>query len=166
MNYEGGTEIFTLGFQGMPARSFAWAGLKRQAKLNSNPDSVKDSVSSLTIGLEPLSFVRHTLFPMKRAYRADTRRSPPLGSGPALCRTRLPPRPPVEWSSELQSQFAGRACRDRTVDGIAAILPETSIFLYSYVRKEAVLSSQIEGTQSSLSDLLLFGERGSAWSSD
>lgn len=39
---------------------------------------------------------------------------------------------------------------------MASILPETSVFLYSYVRKEAVLSSQIEGTQSSLSDLLLF----------
>ena len=36
------------------------------------------------------------------------------------------------------------------------LLPDKSLFLYSYVRKEAVLSSQIEGTQSSLSDLLLF----------
>ncbi|OQW94651.1 MAG: cell filamentation protein Fic, partial [Verrucomicrobia bacterium A1] len=42
------------------------------------------------------------------------------------------------------------------LDGLSAILPETDIFLYMYVRKEAVLSSQIEGTQSSLSDLLLF----------
>ena len=42
------------------------------------------------------------------------------------------------------------------LDGVAALLPETSLFLYFYVRKEAVLSSQIEGTQSSLSDLLLF----------
>jgi len=41
-------------------------------------------------------------------------------------------------------------------DGMASILPEPTVFLYSYVRKEAVLSSQIEGTQSSLSDLLLF----------
>jgi Fic family protein len=36
------------------------------------------------------------------------------------------------------------------------MLPDTHLFLYAYVRKEAVLSSQIEGTQSSLSDLLLF----------
>jgi len=36
------------------------------------------------------------------------------------------------------------------------LLPSTELFLYTYVRKEAVLSSQIEGTQSSLSDLLLF----------
>lgn len=42
------------------------------------------------------------------------------------------------------------------LDGVAAMLPDSSLFLYFYIRKEAVLSSQIEGTQSSLSDLLLF----------
>lgn len=42
------------------------------------------------------------------------------------------------------------------LDGMSMILPEPSLFLYMYVRKEAVLSSQIEGTQSSLSDLLLY----------
>lgn len=42
------------------------------------------------------------------------------------------------------------------LDGIASVLPDTPLFLYMYVRKEALLSSQIEGTQSSLSDLLLF----------
>jgi Fic family protein len=42
------------------------------------------------------------------------------------------------------------------LDGTTSILPDTSLFLYMYIRKEAVLSSQIEGTQSSLSDLLLF----------
>ncbi|MHB8763294.1 MAG: Fic family protein, partial [Deferrisomatales bacterium] len=42
------------------------------------------------------------------------------------------------------------------LDGISSVLPETGLFLYMYVRKEAVLSSQIEGTQSSLSDLLLY----------
>src|SRR5690606_5920363 len=41
------------------------------------------------------------------------------------------------------------------LDGISAFLPDPDVFLYTYVRKEAVLSSQIEGTQSSLSDLLL-----------
>jgi Fic family protein len=68
----------------------------------------------------------------------------------------LPPKPPVEWSPALQTQFASAHAALGRLDGIASILPETSIFLYSYVRKEAVLSSQIEGTQSSLSDLLLF----------
>jgi Fic family protein len=42
------------------------------------------------------------------------------------------------------------------LDGITAILPDPPLFIYLYVRKEALLSSQIEGTQSSLSDLLLF----------
>ena len=42
------------------------------------------------------------------------------------------------------------------LDGVSTLLPDMSLFLYTYVRKEAVLSSQIEGSQSSLSDLLLF----------
>ena len=42
------------------------------------------------------------------------------------------------------------------LDGLAAVLPDVSLFLYVHVRREAVLSSRIEGTQSSLSDLLLF----------
>jgi Fic family protein len=42
------------------------------------------------------------------------------------------------------------------LNGISALLPDEQLFLYMYVRKEAVLSSQIEGTQSSLSDLLRF----------
>ncbi len=45
------------------------------------------------------------------------------------------------------------------LDGISITVPDPSLFLYMYVRKEAVLSSQIEGTQSSLSDLLLFETR-------
>ncbi|MBE2203530.1 MAG: Fic family protein [Chthoniobacterales bacterium] len=68
----------------------------------------------------------------------------------------LPPVPSLVWSSELETQFAAASSALGRLDGIATILPETSVFLYSYVRKEAVLSSQIEGTQSSLSDLLLF----------
>ncbi len=51
---------------------------------------------------------------------------------------------------EKASQSLGR------LDGIATVLPDTQLFIYMYVRKEAVLSSQIEGTQSSLSDLLLY----------
>jgi len=42
------------------------------------------------------------------------------------------------------------------LDGVSTLLPDRGLFLYAYVRKEAVLSSQIEGTRSSLSDLLLF----------
>ncbi|WP_244125578.1 Fic family protein [Burkholderia gladioli] len=42
------------------------------------------------------------------------------------------------------------------LDGLASLFPDPDLFIYFYVRKEALLSSQIEGTQSSLSDLLLF----------
>lgn len=67
----------------------------------------------------------------------------------------LPPNPPVRLDGLQQlldktNQAIGR------LDGLASILPDLSLFIYTYVRKEAVLSSQIEGTQSSLSDLLLF----------
>ncbi len=67
----------------------------------------------------------------------------------------LPPDPPLhldalQLSLEQASQALGR------LDGLASILPDLPLFIYTYVRKEAVLSSQIEGTQSSLSDLLLF----------
>ncbi|MFZ3211194.1 MAG: Fic/DOC family N-terminal domain-containing protein [Terriglobales bacterium] len=51
---------------------------------------------------------------------------------------------------EQANQALGR------LDGLASILPDPSLFIYLYVRKEAVLSSQIEGTQSSFSDLMLF----------
>ncbi len=67
----------------------------------------------------------------------------------------LPPVPAVDLAPlfpllDRANQALGR------LDGVTAVLPEATLFLYSYVRKEAVLSSQIEGTQSSLSDLLLF----------
>ncbi|MBV9156026.1 MAG: Fic family protein [Acidobacteriaceae bacterium] len=67
----------------------------------------------------------------------------------------LPPNPPVDLSGlesllERANQALGR------LDGIALVIPDPDLFLYMYVRKEALLSSQIEGTQSSLSDLLLF----------
>lgn len=67
----------------------------------------------------------------------------------------LPPLPMVRMDKlygplERANRALGR------LDGIASILPDTPLFLYMYIRKEALLSSQIEGTQSSLSDLLLF----------
>lgn len=73
----------------------------------------------------------------------------------ALVPPPLPPVPAVRLDSlqvllEQANQALGR------LDGLAAVLPDLSLFLYAYVRKEALLSSQIEGTQSSFSDLLLF----------
>jgi len=68
----------------------------------------------------------------------------------------LPPEPPLRIDITL-SDLLERANRALgRLDGIATLLPDPSLFLYLYVRKEAVLSSQIEGTQSSLSDLLLY----------
>jgi Fic family protein len=70
----------------------------------------------------------------------------------------LPPDPPVTLTDrdhdliEKANRALGR------LDGITTLLPDVSLFLYFYVRKEAVLSSQIEGTQSSFSDLLLHEE--------
>jgi len=68
----------------------------------------------------------------------------------------LPPNPPIEWSLELRRKFDQALLALGRLDSISIFLPDISLFLYMYVRKEAVLSSMIEGTQSSLSDLLLF----------
>ncbi|HRF89879.1 MAG TPA: Fic family protein, partial [Desulfobacter postgatei] len=68
----------------------------------------------------------------------------------------LPPVPPIEWSSELREKFDQALLALGRLDSVSVLLPDTSLFLYMYVRKEAVLSSMIEGTQSSLSDLLMF----------
>ena len=68
----------------------------------------------------------------------------------------LPPNPSIEWAPELRSKFDEALLALGRLDSISTFLPDISLFLYIYVRKEAVLSSMIEGTQSSLSDLLLF----------
>ena len=68
----------------------------------------------------------------------------------------LPPQPPVEWSAALRRRFDDALVALGRLDAITALLPNAGLVLYSFVRKEAVLSSQIEGTQSSLADLLLF----------
>ncbi len=70
----------------------------------------------------------------------------------------LPPSPPIHWTPKLQGLMEKANQSIGRLDGLAHSLPDISVFLYSYIRKEAVLSSQIEGTQSSLSDLLLFEE--------
>ncbi len=67
----------------------------------------------------------------------------------------LPPNPQVVLDKFYPLIDKANAAIGR-LDGISSILPDTAIFLFFYVRKEAVLSSQIEGTQSSLSDLLRY----------
>ena len=71
---------------------------------------------------------------------------------------KLPPPnlPPLDYDHLDLLERANRSLG--RLDGLSALLPDASLFIYFYVRKEAVLSSQIEGTQSSLSELLLFEE--------
>lgn len=67
----------------------------------------------------------------------------------------LPPNPPLALTED-DRELIDRANRALgRLDGLGLMLPDTHLFVYLYIRKEAVLSSQIEGTQSSLSDLLL-----------
>ncbi|MBA3597085.1 MAG: Fic family protein [Methylibium sp.] len=68
----------------------------------------------------------------------------------------LPPKPPLEWSPALRRKFDDALVAIGRLDAVSALLPNAELLLYSFVRQEAVLSSQIEGTQSSLADLLLF----------
>ncbi len=68
----------------------------------------------------------------------------------------LPPLPPLAFEGQLQRTLEDAVLAVGRPDGVSTLLPDKSLCLYSYVRKEALLSSQIEGTQSSLTDLLLF----------
>lgn len=67
----------------------------------------------------------------------------------------LPPKPPIDVLPLLDKLSAAERALGR-LDGITMLLPRHDLFLYMYVRKEAVLSSQIEGTQSTLTDLLRY----------
>jgi Fic family protein len=72
----------------------------------------------------------------------------------------LPPKPPLTIDPQLRDRLDAALLDLGRLDSVTTLLPDTQLFLYMYVRKEAVLSSQIEGTQSSLSDLLLFEADG------
>src|SRR5450631_2302361 len=76
-----------------------------------------------------------------------------------IVRAFVPPPLPPEPAIDILTLLPLVSSADRAVgrlDGITVLLPRPELFLYMYVRKEAVLSSQIEGTQSTLSDLLRF----------
>ncbi len=66
----------------------------------------------------------------------------------------LPPVPPLVLDGSLLQLLEAANLALGRLDGVTTLLPDKSLFLYHYVRKEALLSSQIEGTQSSLADLL------------
>lgn len=68
----------------------------------------------------------------------------------------LPPTPPLEMTAQRQQLLERATLALGRLDSVTLLLPDPDLFLYAYVRREAVLSSQIEGTQSSLAQLLLF----------
>ena len=66
----------------------------------------------------------------------------------------LPPDPPLQWDTGLLKLLSDATAAVGRLDGMAGGLPNPDLFVASYIRREAVLSSQIEGTQSSLDDIL------------
>ena len=74
----------------------------------------------------------------------------------AFIPSKLPPDPSLNMTGSLPKIQEQALLALGGLNTVLTLLPDKELFLYSYVRKEAVLSSQIEGTQSSLSDLLLF----------
>ncbi len=66
----------------------------------------------------------------------------------------LPPRPPIRMMGTIQAMLSAADRALGRLDGAIHTLPEADLFVLMYIRKEAVLSSQIEGTQSSLQDVL------------
>lgn len=68
----------------------------------------------------------------------------------------LPPEPPLALSAQLLQRLSEADRAIGRLDGVAMLLPDKALFLYMYVRKEAVLSSQIEGTHSTLDELLQY----------
>jgi Fic family protein len=68
----------------------------------------------------------------------------------------LPPDPPLAYSGELQTLLSEADRNIGRLDALASMLPNPDLFVAMYVRHEAVLSSQIEGTQSTLEDVLAF----------
>lgn len=66
----------------------------------------------------------------------------------------LPPDPPIEFSPELMRLLSDADRKLGRLDGVTQVLPDPDLFVSMYVKKEALLSSQIEGTQASLQDVL------------
>ncbi len=74
----------------------------------------------------------------------------------------LPPNPDIEFDGELRTLLSNADRDIARLDAIATLLPNPDLFVAMYVRHEAVLSSQIEGTQSTLEDVLAFEAQGSS----
>lgn len=92
-----------------------------------------------------------------RSYERETRSGFFLAQGggpPAFVPKPLPPTPPIHLDPELLALLEQSGTELGRLDGIARVIPDPDFFVSMYVRREAVLSSQIEGTQSTLEDLL------------
>ena len=96
-----------------------------------------------------------TLEITNRSHRAGTFVRQPAGF-PAFIPARLPPDPPVDMDAEMIRLLSDADRALGRLDGIAHILPNPDLFVAMYVKQEAVLSSQIEGTQATLDDVLQF----------
>jgi Fic family protein len=72
----------------------------------------------------------------------------------AFVPTPLPPNPPLTQDEELQHLLSQSTLAVGKLAGLSSVIPDPDLFVYLYVRKEALLSSQIEGTQCSLEDIL------------
>jgi Fic family protein len=95
---------------------------------------------------------------VKRGPSGTVLTAPPVGGETvrAFIPKPLPPTPSLVVDAALREEIDQALLALGRLDSVSSLLPDTALFLYTFVRKEAVLSSQIEGTQSSLSDLLLF----------
>ena len=117
--------------------------------------TVKKSVEFVTKG--SVSNMREPYYTMKRTnrsqFKATTHGDETVRS---FVPSQLPPTPPVNLTAGIQQLHNKALLACGRLDAIRTLLPNPTLFLYFYVRREAVLSSQIEGTQSSLSDLMLF----------
>ena len=80
----------------------------------------------------------------------------------AFVPTSLPPVPPLVWDGNLASLLSEASSALGRLDGSARVLPNKELLIDAYVKKEAVLSSQIEGTRSSMADLYRYGLDGEA----
>lgn len=95
----------------------------------------------------------------KASLRAGTYVQQPTGYL-AFIPAPLPPDPPVAMDAELTRLLSDADRALGRLDGVASVLPNPDLFVATYVRHEAVLSSQIEGTQSTLEDVLEFEAEG------
>lgn len=93
---------------------------------------------------------------MKRGPRGQIRTTSSGGEAVhAFVPNRLPPEPALDLAI-LQNSLEKALLALGRLDSLSVLLPDPHLFLYPYIRKEAVLSSQIEGTRSTLADLLLY----------